>query len=213
VKQDVVPGRATTIWFEAQKPGRYPIYCAEYCGTGHSTMRAEVVVLSGADYEARVADLAPLEIAGPESGAPAIVGEQSPAQPLSLAAVGQRVAARRGCLRCHTLDGTPHIGPTWAGLYRAEIPLAGGGRTIADEAYLTESMMEPLAKLHLGFLPVMPSYRGFLSAAEVGALVELIRTLGDRARAPGDEPLPRPTPVPAPLVQPLPPAEQEEGGG
>ena len=68
-----------------------------------------------------------------------------------------------------TVDGTPHIGPTWAGLFARSIPLRGGGRVVADEAYLTESMMDPLARIHLGFLPVMPSYRGQLGAAQVGA--------------------------------------------
>ena len=71
-----------------------------------------------------------------------------------------QVAAEQGCLRCHTTDGSPHIGPTWAGLYGAAIPLADGGEIAVDEAYITESMMDPAAKIHRGFQAVMPSYLG-----------------------------------------------------
>lgn len=203
VKQDVVPGRSTSVWFEVEHAGRFPVLCAEMCGTGHSTMRAEVVALAAPDYERQLDRLTPLRVAGPSRRAPAVVGDEPPAEPLSLAAMGQQVAAESGCLRCHTVDGTPHIGPTWAGLYGADIPLAGGRHVAASEQYLTESMMDPLAEVHLGFLPVMPSYRGLLGAVQVGALVEYIRSLADLPRRPGAQPLPRPTVPPAPLVQPL----------
>ncbi len=192
VKRDVVPGRSTMLWFEAKHPGRYALYCTEYCGTGHSTMRGEVVALTDADFERALEHLAPLDIAA------AAPGEQ-----LSLAAMGQRVAATAGCLRCHTVDGTPHIGPTWAGLYAASIPLDDGTSIVANEAYLTSSMMDPAAQVHRGFLPVMPSYQGQLSAAEVGAVVEYIRALRDAPRDRLGAPLPEPVEGNVPLVQPL----------
>jgi cytochrome c oxidase subunit 2 len=141
-----------------------------------------------------------------------VPGEATPAEPLSLADMGQRIAADAGCLRCHTPDGTPHIGPTWAGLYGAEILLEGGGRAIADEAYLTSSMMDPAAQIHRGFQPVMPSYQGLLTAPQIGALVEYIRALRDEPRGPGAVPLPEPVPGAVPLVQPL-PAPELQGGG
>jgi cytochrome c oxidase subunit 2 len=212
VKQDVLPGRSTTMWFEVEQPGRYPIYCTEYCGAQHSTMRGEVVALSGADYDRALEGLARLRIAGPRPGASSVPGEATPAEPLSLADMGQRIAADAGCLRCHTPDGTPHIGPTWAGLYGAEILLEGGGRAIADEAYLTSSMMDPAAQIHRGFQPVMPSYQGLLTAPQIGALVEYIRALRDEPRGPGAVPLPEPVPGAVPLVQPL-PAPELQGGG
>jgi cytochrome c oxidase subunit 2 len=118
------------------------------------------------------------------------------------------VAAQSGCLRCHTVDGTPHIGPTWAGLYGAEIPLQGGQEVAADAKYLTESMMDPTAKVHLGFRPVMPSYQGLLGAVEIGSVVEYIRTLADAPRRSLAEPLPIPVPGQVPLVQPLPPPRE-----
>lgn len=170
VKHDAVPGRYTTVWFTATKPGTYKVLCTEYCGTEHSRMRAQVVVLSAADFGRWLEQDGGGGPADPEllswSG-------QEPSLPLR----GETVAAKYGCLRCHTLDGSPHIGPTWRGLFGARVPLAQGGDVIADPAYLTESMMDPPAKLHRGFPPVMPSYVGYLQPAEVGALVELIKSL------------------------------------
>lgn len=202
LKTDVVPGRTTQLWFEAQQPGRHPIYCAEMCGAGHSEMRAAVVVLPDADYERTLQGLAPLAIPGPVQGL-AIPFEAEPRAPLSLAAMGRRVAAQAGCLRCHTVDGTPHIGPTWAGLYEAVIPLADGTQVIAADAYLTRSMMDPAAELHRGFLGVMPSYQGLLTAPQLGAIVEYIHSLRDASRYQGEAPLPAPVPGSVPLVTPL----------
>jgi cytochrome c oxidase subunit 2 len=94
------------------------------------------------------------------------------------------VAARRGCLNCHTLDGQPHIGPSWAGLYMAPVRLDDGRVVVADAAYLTKSMMDPQADVVAGFKGVMPTYRGVLEEPEVAALLELIRSLQDLPIAP-----------------------------
>jgi cytochrome c oxidase subunit II len=203
VKRDVVPGRTTLLWFEATRAGRFPLLCTEFCGMAHSTMRGEVVVLPEAEYEAQLENLDRLVIAA--DGVDVRYGPRATGEYLPLAVMGQRVATNQGCLRCHTVDGTPHIGPTWAGLYGAQVRLADGETIIADEAYLTSSMMDPLAQLHQGFAPVMPSYQGVLSAGEVGALVEYIRSLRDVPRRRVGVPLPAPTPDEVPLVTPLPP--------
>src|SRR5690606_34905840 len=137
-----IPNRMTTLWFEATAPGIYPVYCTEYCGEGHSTMRAQVVALAEEDYLARLEQLPRLDIGGPDYVEPAVAGAMS-AQLLSLAEMGERVAVMKGCMRCHTADGAPHIGPTWRGAYRSEVVLVGGQTRIADEAYLTASMMDP----------------------------------------------------------------------
>jgi cytochrome c oxidase subunit 2 len=180
VKHDAVPGRYTSVWFTATNPGTYHILCAEYCGTEHSRMRGEVVALSARDF-ARW-----LEVDGgggpPDPDLLSFSGSE-PSLPLR----GQTLAAKYGCLRCHTLDGSPHIGPTFAGLYDARIPLAQGGEVIADAAYLTESMMDPQRKLHRGYGPVMPSYLGYLQPGEVSAIVELIKSL---QHAPASAPAP-----------------------
>jgi cytochrome c oxidase subunit 2 len=157
LKQDVVPGRTTTLWFQAKDPGIYPIWCAEYCGLNHSNMRGEIVVLSAEDY-ARYRDGAPGEPGG-------------------LVAQGREVAMKRGCVACHTLDGQRHVGPTFRGLFGSDVALADGRHVLADEAYLTRSMVEPNADVVAGFPQVMPSYQGSLSPAEAGALVELIKSV------------------------------------
>jgi cytochrome c oxidase subunit 2 len=189
VKYDALPGRYTTLWFEVPEPGTHLVLCTEYCGVGHSTMRAQVVALSPDDYARWVAGArrheepgARVSLAGPPAGEPLSVEQLAPREPLSLVRIGEQVAAQQGCLRCHTLDGSPHIGPTWAGLYRAVVPIDRGPAITADEAYLTESMMDPLAKVHAGFAPVMPSYQGLLTPGETGALIQLIKAV---ARAPG----------------------------
>jgi cytochrome c oxidase subunit 2 len=166
IKQDVVPGRAMTTWFEAVAPGRHDILCTQYCGTRHSFMRAQVVALAPEDF-ARWLEAA--------RGPLALPGAKGEGQ--DLAGRGREVAAQRGCLRCHSLDGTPFIGPTWAHAFGSQRALAGGGTVLVDEAYLTESMMDPGAKLAAGFQPVMPSYQGLLDPEETAALLELIRSL------------------------------------
>ncbi|RKG81593.1 cytochrome c oxidase subunit II [Corallococcus sp. CA049B] len=161
MKRDAIPGRYTDLWFEAPKPGRHQVLCAEYCGMDHSQMRGEVVVLPPAAFEAwRDAQRRNLPVA---------------AEPMAVR--GERIAAAQGCLQCHTVTGAPHIGPTWLGLYGRQEPLEGGGAVLADEAYLTESMMDPLAKVVAGYAPVMPGYHGRLSAEDSGALVEFIKSL------------------------------------
>jgi len=167
IKHDVLPARTTTAWFEAAAPGRHEILCTEYCGVGHSTMRGQVAVLSARDYERWRAHGAAVA---------------APAEPLELVRLGVQAAAEHGCLKCHSLDGTPHIGPTWAGLFGARVALEGGGSVVADEAYLTESMMDPAAKLSAGYPPTMPGFQGQLRPADVAALLELIRSLRDAPR-------------------------------
>lgn len=185
LKHDVVPGRMTTMWFEATAPGVYPILCTEYCGTEHSTMRGKVIALPQVEYRAHLEGLPLLESPVQVPAAPGQAGDA-----LTLAEMGEHVANRHGCLRCHTVDGTPHLGPTWARAFGSTVTLQDGQIIVADEAYLTESMMDPLARLHRGYEPVMPSYQGLLTAAETGALVEYIRSLRDVAPALRTSPLP-----------------------
>ncbi len=168
IKQDVVPGRTMTTWFEAIEPGNSDVLCSQYCGTRHSQMRAQVVALAPADYARWLATArAPLALPGAK-------GDGS-----GLAARGRTVAAEHGCLRCHSVDGTPFIGPTWANAFGSERQTTDGRSLLVDEAYLTESMMDPRAVIAAGFAPVMPSYQGLLAPADVSALLEYIRSLRD----------------------------------
>jgi cytochrome c oxidase subunit II len=176
IKQDVVPGRATTAWFEAIAPGTYDIECTQYCGTRHSLMRGQVVALPAAQFEVWRSSAEPDHFGGKGDGS-------------GLAAYGRVVAADHGCLRCHTLDGTPSIGPTWLASFGRTRRLTDGTDVLIDEEYLTESMMEPSSQIAAGFQPVMPSYRSQLAPADVAAIVELVRSLRDTAPT-HDEPQP-----------------------
>jgi cytochrome c oxidase subunit 2 len=157
VKQDVLPGRSTTIWFQAVRPGEYDIFCAEYCGTEHSKMRGRVIALDDQAW--------------------ANWAEHRPSPDQDLATAGKQLAVDHGCLRCHTVDGAPHLGPTWAGLYGSDVPLADGSHVRADPAYLTESMMDPERRIRRGFAPIMPTYRGLLQGGDVAAIVEYIKSI------------------------------------
>jgi cytochrome c oxidase subunit 2 len=176
MKHDVVPGRYYTAWFEANTPGVYDIDCAEYCGVSHSRMLGKVQVLAQNDYS-RWLEGQPVRTVEGLIGATATSGGD-------LAETGRAVASRRGCFSCHTIDGQPHIGPSWAGLYASDVKLSDGRVVRADEAYLTKSMMDPQADIVAGYEPVMPSYRGLLQEPEVAALVELIKSIRARPFAP-----------------------------
>jgi len=176
LKQDALPGRYTEVFFTAREQGSFEVLCAEYCGTAHSQMRAEVTVLPAAEYDAWLAqqrqglvarqDMAPVQT--PASG---LVDE------------GRLAAARQGCLGCHSADGSPHIGPTWRDLYGRRVHLKSGATVVADDGYLTESMMDPQAKIVAGYAPVMPTYQGQLSPLEAAAIVEYIRSLSEPGAA------------------------------
>jgi cytochrome c oxidase subunit 2 len=131
-------------------------------------MRAQIVALAPGDY-ARW-----LDAARPPLSLPGAKGDGQ-----GLAARGREVAAERGCLRCHSVDGSAFIGPTWATAFGRRRPTAAGGDVLVDEAYLTESMMDPRAVIAAGFAPVMPSYQGALTPAEASAIIEYIRSLRD----------------------------------
>jgi cytochrome c oxidase subunit 2 len=161
-KRDVLPGRYVTTWFQATLPGSFPILCAEYCGVSHSLMRGSVNVLSGEDYAAW------LRVPSPDASGDG-----------TLAAEGMRVALRRACFACHTVDGQRHIGPTWSGLFGSDVTLRDGRQVVADEAYLTRSMMEPNVDVVNGYKPGMPTYFGVLTQPETAAIVEYIKTLRD----------------------------------
>jgi cytochrome c oxidase subunit II len=189
LKQDVLPGRLTTLWFEVKEPGRYDILCTEYCGVSHATMRGEVIALAPEAYERWLRGESPgPAIAGPSGLRPSNVLDYPQAEPVSMVRQGERAAAEHGCLRCHTLDGTPHLGPTWAGLYGATVALDGGGNVRVDEAYITESMMDPLVRVHAGYQRIMPSYLGQIRPAETSAIIELMKSLRDVRPKPGAAP-------------------------
>ncbi|HEX9401898.1 MAG TPA: cytochrome c oxidase subunit II [Anaeromyxobacter sp.] len=178
VKQDALPGRYTQTWFTAERPGRYEIFCAEYCGLGHSSMLGELVVMPAAEFDDWVAQqrrgLALAVDAAPVPGEGVRPGS-------SLIEEGRRIAAEQGCLKCHSVDGTRHIGPTWADLYGKTERLQGGRTVVADEGYLTKSIMDPSADVVAGYQNVMPTFQGKLSPPEIAAILEYMKSLGSAA--------------------------------
>jgi len=174
IKMDALPGRYTQTWFTADRPGRYEIFCAEYCGLGHSSMLGELVVMPQAEFDDWVAEQRRNVLAAAQDGGAAV-------QPvLGRAGVvdeGRRVAAEQGCLKCHSVDGSRHLGPTWTDLYLRQSKLKGGKTVVADEGYLTKSMMDPAADIVDGYQNVMPTYQGRMSPPEVAAIVEYIKSL------------------------------------
>jgi cytochrome c oxidase subunit II len=195
IKQDALPGRYTQIWFTADRPGHYEVLCAQYCGLSHSGMRAELWVMPAAEFDAWLEQqkrgLARAQDSNPLAEEPVPAGS-------NLIRQGERVAAEQGCLKCHTVDGARHIGPTWLDLYGKEEKLASGKTVVADEAYLTRSMMDPGAEIAAGYQDVMPTYQGKLSPPEAAAVVEYMKSLRTSAVRAGPSQPPAYAPIPAP---------------
>jgi cytochrome c oxidase subunit 2 len=160
IKQDVLPNRYSTVWFEATKMGTYKIYCTEYCGTQHSGMLADVVVQSQADFDQWLQDAA-----APDD--------------MPLPQLGQRVYQQQGCQGCHSLDGTPGVGPSFQNLYNSERQFTDGSSAVADDNYLRESILEPGAEIVQGYQNLMPGSYTSLSEREISALVAFIKEQGD----------------------------------
>jgi cytochrome c oxidase subunit 2 len=155
LKQDVIPGRYTTMWFKATKPGTYHLFCAQYCGTQHSGMIGEVVVMEPAEYETWLSG-------GVPSG--------------TLAQNGQALFTQLGCSTCHRFD-VQGRGPNLTGVYGKPVLLEDGRTVIADENYVRESILVPAAKVVSGFKPVMPSFQGQVSEEQLTSLVEYVKSL------------------------------------
>lgn len=158
VKRDVIPNRYTRIWFQADKPGNYQIFCTEYCGDGHSAMLATLRVLSPEDYAKWQT-------------------EGSGGDDLPLAELGARLYTSKACNTCHSTDGSIKVGPSWQGLFGSQRQLQSGQSVTADENYIRESMVNPGAKVVQGFQNVMPTYAGSLTDNEINALIEYIKSL------------------------------------
>jgi cytochrome c oxidase subunit II len=158
VKQDILPGSYTYLWVQPEKEGRYDIYCTQYCGTGHSTMRAVLIVMNPEDYEHWAK------------------AEEKP-KTLSLAKQGEELVEHSGCLGCHSLDGTAKVGPTLKGVFGRTVALSDGKSVVASEDYLRESILNPGAKIVKGFPPIMPTFQGVLKDDEVNAIIAYLKTV------------------------------------
>jgi cytochrome c oxidase subunit 2 len=155
-KMDAVPGRLTTLWFRATVPGRYHIYCDQFCGTHHSQMIGDVIAMEPQDYEAW------LSSGGSGTAAAGPSGEQ--------------LFKDLACVTCHLPGGARGIGPSLAGLPGRQVQLADGRTVTADDNYLRESILNSQAKVVAGFPPVMPVFQGMVSEEHVLSLIAYLKT-------------------------------------
>jgi cytochrome c oxidase subunit 2 len=186
LKRDVVPGRYSKMWFRATEPGEYPVFCAEYCGTGHSDMLTTCVVhppgefalwlenadplkkLSDEQYAAYLADPGAFIAANPD-----IQGLQTPGD------MGRELYTKKGCAQCHSVDGSAGTGPTFKGLFGKSRGMQDGSVADADENYLRQSILEPNAQVVAGYQAVMPTYQGRLEEREIAALIAYLQSLAN----------------------------------
>lgn len=166
IKQDVLPGRYTTLWFRATKVGTYHLLCTQYCGTLHSGMIGTVYVMNPQDYQTWLTGGAP-------SG--------------SLAENGQTLFQQLGCSTCHRFD-VQGRGPNLTGIFGKPVALEDGRTVIADENYVRESILSPAAKIVSGFKPIMPSFQGQVSEDQLNSLVAYIKSLAAASSSGGIPP-------------------------
>jgi len=171
IKADVLPGRYTTLWFHATKPGTYHLFCSEYCGTHHSGMIGQVVVMDPVKFQAWLTG-------GGEMG--------------SFAATGQKLFQALGCTSCHRFD-TQGRGPNLVGVYGKPVLLSDGSTAMADEAYVRQAILNPGAQIVAGFQPIMPSSQGIVTEDQMLSLVAYVKSLSTPEQ---DEPVSNRPPVP-----------------
>jgi cytochrome c oxidase subunit 2 len=159
IKSDVVPGRYSKAWFEATEPGQYELFCAEYCGTSHSDMIAQVIVHPPGEFEKWLEE------------ASNFLETMTPVE------AGFKLYQIRGCQQCHSVDGSAKTGPTLLGVFGHTQALADGSSIVADENYIRESILEPAAKVVAGYEPVMPTYQGRIKDEEITAIIEYLKSL------------------------------------
>lgn len=156
VKADVLPSRYRTMWFKATKTGRYHIFCTEYCGTSHSGMIGWVEVMEPTDYQRW--------LAGGAEG--------------SLASQGEKLFQKYACNTCH-MDAPTGRGPVLAGAFGKQVPLADNTMVPFDENYVRESILNPTAKIHKGYQPIMPTFQGQVSEEDLVKLLAYVKSLAD----------------------------------
>lgn len=168
IKQDMVPGQYTYLWLDPRKEGTFDIYCAEYCGVGHSVMRAKLFVMAAGEYAEWAA-------------AGTAAAERTPARR------GKVLAEKSGCLGCHSIDGSAKIGPTFLGIFGRKTTLADGAAVTVDEEYIRESIVDPGANLVKGYPNVMPTFKTSLTADDIGDIVAYLKTLSEEKEEEGEE--------------------------
>lgn len=158
VKQDIVPGRYTDIFFQATQTGEFQLFCAEFCGTKHSEMLAKAIVHSEAEFPKWLEE------------ASNFLDTLEPAE------AGQKLVVMKGCPQCHSADGSSGVAPSFKGLFGSQRSLVSGTKK-ADENYIRTSILDPKADVAAGFAPVMPTFKGRIKDEEIDAIIAYLKTL------------------------------------
>ncbi len=160
IKREVIPGRYSTVWFEATQAGTYHLFCTQYCGTQHSGMVGTITVLTPDDYKKWL---------------------QQSTSGMSLAQNGERLFASMGCNSCHSGNAAAR-GPNLAGVYGAKLTLTDGSQMLVNDAYLRDAILNPSQHVTAGFAPIMPTYQGQISEDGLIDLVEYIKNMQSNYR-------------------------------
>ena len=160
IKREVIPGRYSTVWFEATQTGTYHLFCTQYCGTQHSGMVGTITVLTPDDYKKWL---------------------QQSTSGMSLAQNGERLFASMGCNSCHSGNAAAR-GPNLAGVYGAKLTLTDGSQMLVNDAYLRDAILNPSQHVTAGFAPIMPTYQGQISEDGLIDLVEYIKNMQSNYR-------------------------------
>jgi cytochrome c oxidase subunit II len=158
VKQDVIPWRYTTLWFQPTKIGTYPVFCTEYCGKNHSSMLARIKVVTREEFDAWA-----------EEQSAAQLGDPTVERGLEV--------YNAVCLACHSVDGSARVGPSFKGLYGSNRPFTDGTSAVADDDYLLESILEPNKKIVQGYPPAMPPMGGTLNQTQLESVILYIKSV------------------------------------
>ena len=156
VKADVLQGRYTYAWFEANRQDTFIVACTEYCGTSHSDMHSRVIVQSQDDFDNWLVE-------NMDDGT------------LTPAEKGERLYTGLGCFACHSLDGSVAAGPSFLGLAGSIRNFTDGTSAVADDNYLRTSIINPALQIVEGYPPVMPGQYATLPAEDLDALVAFIK--------------------------------------
>ena len=160
IKEDAVPGRETYLWFLPDEVGTYDLFCTEYCGAGHSGMITKVAVLSQKDFDQWY------KTKKEAAGSKPQVSE------------GAELLLEKGCIACHSLDGSAKVGPSFKGIFGRQetVVTAGKDRSITvDDGYIMRSIKAPSADIVKGFPPIMPAIP--MTDSEMREIVDHLKTL------------------------------------
>ena len=156
VKQDVLPGRYTYLWFQPIKEGDYHLFCGEYCGTQHSRMGGWVHVMAPEKYQQWLSGKADL----------------------SMALRGRQLFLKYQCVACHSGDSRARA-PLLEELYHKTVSLSDGRFIEANDEYIRRSIREPKADVVSGYKPIMPAFKPEqMDDLELQQLVVFIKNLG-----------------------------------